>query len=80
MERMQLAGTARGEWSRVNMLPLRYLREVYPDINAHIVKGGDMAIMERIGENVVEYVFGNPETAALKRAVKKVRSDGTTAI
>lgn len=81
MGRMQLALTRDKKWQRVTMVPTKYLRMVYPEINSYVVKGGDTGVLEQVGENVVTHVFGDPETNRLKRAMKKIGAEnGTTTL
>lgn len=77
---MELANTVDGQWRKVEMVPVKYLRAAYPEINAYVQEGGDQGKLEKVGENVVNHVFGDPEVNAVKRALKKVGDNGATAI
>lgn len=74
--RMRLAFSDDPGWHTIDRVPIKLLGRIDAEVHALVLKGGD--VQPRLGENVVDLVFGDPETRALKRALKKVK-DGTAA-
>lgn len=75
--RMRLAFSEQPGWHQIDLVPGKFLGRLEPQTRELVLGGGD--IVPRIGENVVDLVFGAVETRKLKAALRKVK-DGTPTI